>query len=137
MSHVSQIELKIKNLDSLKIAAVRLGGTLIMGQKTFRSYYRNETCSHAIHFDDATFEIGIIEKDGEFTISWDNWQSGGLEGKVGKNAGLLKQAYTVEHAKATARRAGYRNIKEKRTFMDRVRGALRRQQVNGIRLTIS
>ncbi len=152
MSHVSQIEIQIKSLDSLKAACARLGLQWCEGQKTYKwwGYWVGDyplpkgfnkedlgRCTHAIHVPGARFEIGVVERNGEINLLWDFYESGGLEEVLGKGGGLLKQAYIVEHAKATARRAGYRNIKEKRTLMDRVRGALGRQQVNGIRITIS
>ena len=47
----------------------------------------------------------------------------------------MKQAYTIEQTKAVAKRSGYQ-VREKRTMMDRLRGALGMQQVEGVRLTL-
>lgn len=150
MSHVSEIELKIKSLDALKSACARLGLEFIQGQTTYKwyghwvgdyplpSWLKVEDlgkCEHAIRVPGASYEIGIIEREGEIKLLWDFWGSGGLERVLGKEGGRLKQAYTVEQAKAVARRAGYR-VKEKRTLMDRLRGTVGMKQVDGIRLTL-
>lgn len=135
MSHVSEIELKIKSLEALKAACARLGLELIEGQQTFRSYYGLNKCSHAIRIPGASYEVGLVEKDGELTLSWDDWGSGGLKAKLGEKAGRLKQAYTIEQTKAVAKRSGYQ-VREKRTMMDRLRGAIGMKQVEGVRLTL-
>lgn len=129
MSHVSQIELKIKSLEALKAACARLGCKFMEGQKTYKWYgqymgdYRMPDgmkvedlgkCTHAISVPGANYEIGVVERDGEVNLLWDFWQSGGLERKLGKGAGLLKQAYAVEQAKIQARRKGY-SVYEKLT----------------------
>jgi len=107
MSHVSQIELKIKSLEALKAACARLRCKFMEGQKTFRAYYGENKCSHAISIPGAKFEVGLTESEGEFSLEWDSWSSGGLVAKLGQNAGLLKQAYAVEQAKIQARRKGF------------------------------
>jgi len=150
MSHVTQIDLRIKSLEALKAACSRLGLEFVTGQKTYKWYGRFMgdyqlpewlkvedlgKCQHAIRVPGASYEIGIVEREGEYKLLWDFWGSGGLERVLGKGGGKLKQAYTVEQAKATARRAGYQ-VREKRTVMDRIRGAMGRQQVDGIRLTL-
>lgn len=150
MSHVSQIELKIKSLDALKAACTRLGLQWMEGQKTYRWYGRFMgdyplpegvkvedlgKCHHAIKVPGATYEIGVVEKQGEYVLMWDFYSSGGLERVLGQGGGKLKQAYSVEQTKLVARRAGYK-VQEKRTIMDRIRGALGMQQVEGVRLTL-
>ncbi len=150
MSHVSQIELKIKSLDALKAACKRLGLEWMEGQRTYRWYgsWVGDTplpegvkvedlgkCTHAIRVPGASYEIGVVEKQGEYILMWDFWKYGGLERVLGQGGGKLKQAYSVEQTKAVARRAGYQ-VKEKRTMMDRIRGALGMQQVEGVRLTL-
>ena len=54
------------------------------------------------------YEVGVVEMpDGTFTLRYDFWSSGGLAGKLGAGAGLLKQAYGIEAAKIAARRKGF------------------------------
>ena len=150
MSHVSEIELKILSLEALKAACTRLGLQFVEGQKTYKwyGYFMGDyplpswlkvadlgKCQHAIRVPGASYEIGLVEHEGEIKLLWDFWSEGGLEKVLGKQGGRLKQAYTVEQSKAVARRAGYR-VTEKRTLMDRLRGAVGMKQVDGIRLTL-
>ncbi len=150
MSHVSAIELEIKDLDALKAACERLGLKWLEGKTTYRWYgqwvgdyplpegFKVEDlgkCSHAISVPGAAYEIGVVNRNGKTTLLWDFWSSGGLEKVLGKGGGKLKQAYAVEAAKRAAKKAGYR-VQEKRTLLDRFRGALGMQQVDGIRLTL-
>ena len=150
MSHVSAIELEIKDMDALKAACERLGLKWMEGKTTYRWYgqfmgdyplpegFKAEDlgkCTHAISVPGASYEIGVVTRNGKTTLLWDFWSSGGLEKILGKGGGKLKQAYTIETAKRAAKKAGYR-VQEKRTLMDRFRGALGMQQVDGIRLTL-
>ena len=150
MSHVNAIDLEIKDLGALKAACERLGYEWKEGQTTYRWFGRwvgdypmpegfkvedLGKCNHAISVPGASYEIGVVTRNGKTTLLWDFWQSGGLEKVVGKGGGKLKQAYSVEVTKRTAHKAGYK-VKEKRTLMDRFRGALGMQQVEGIRLTL-
>jgi len=127
MSHVSEIELKILSLDALKAACARLGLQFVEGQKTYKwygtwvgDYPKPEwvkledlgKCQHAIKVPGASYEIGIVEHQGEIKLLWDFYYTGGLERKLGRNGGRLIQAYSVEQTKRTARKAGY-FVKEK------------------------
>ena len=71
-------------------------------------------------------------KSNSFGISG---QSGGLENVLGKGGGKLKQATRVEQTRLWHAAPGIR-VREKRTLMDRLRGTLGMQQVDGIRLTL-
>ena len=64
-------------------------------------------CDHAIKAQDATYEIGVVRKGKSYRLIWDYYQAGGLNKVIGKDGGLLKQAYAVEKAKLEARRKGY------------------------------
>lgn len=123
MSHISRIELEIRDLEDLKRACDRLGLQLIEGQTTYKWYGTwvgdsplpegltpNDLgkCHHAIKVPDARYEIGIVQKDRKYILVWDYWYRGGLEEKLGKNAGLLKQAYAVERVRREATLKGYR-----------------------------
>ena len=129
MSHVATIELEINDLCSLKKACERLGFTFMEGQRTYRWYgewvgdhplpegFTQEDlgkCDHAIRVPGALYEVGVVNRGGKYVLLWDFWQDGGLQQKLGKNAGLLKQAYTIVRSKAEAIRKGYQ-VAEKRT----------------------
>jgi hypothetical protein len=59
MSHITKIDLLIKDLDALDKACGKLGLELVRGQKTFRAY-RAGTCEHGIRAVDSpnAYEIG-------------------------------------------------------------------------------
>jgi hypothetical protein len=150
MSHVTTIDLEIKDLGALKTACERLGYQWMEGQTTYRWYGHwvgdypmpqgfNKLdlgkCDHAIKVPGADYEIGIVTRNGKTTLLWDFFSSGGLQEVIGKNGGKLKQAYATEATKRAARRAGYQ-VTEKRTLLDRLRGSFGMQQVDGVRLTL-
>ena len=128
MSHISRIELEIKDLEALKSACERLGFHFMNNQKTYCWYGKwisNEPlpegiteeqlgrCDHAIHVPEAVFEIGIVRKNDKFILLWDSWIGGGLQKSIGKDAGILKQAYAIESVKRSAKLKGYRLIEKK------------------------
>jgi hypothetical protein len=129
MSHVVDLEIEVKDLECLAKAAQRLGLELVKDQKTFRWYmthmgdfplpagFTKEDMGHCDHVmripgDNKAYEIGVCKRrDGKqgFTLLWDFWQGGyGLQEKIGKDGGLLKQGYAAEVAKKQMLRAGYK-----------------------------
>ena len=136
MSHISKIEVEIQSLEDLKAACKELGFQFRENQKTHKWYgtaretvSENDTqkdpgrCDHAIKVPKCKYEIGVVKKDNHYNLLWDSYYTGGLEEKIGKDAGLLKQAYSVQRIKREARIKGYRVLQKKVT--------------NGIRLVLS
>ena len=114
MSHIAKIELEILSLEDLKSACKILGFNFIENQKTYQWYGRwvgdsplpegialedLGKCDHAIRIQDCAYEIGIVKRGSKYILLWDSWHTGGLEQKIGKEAGILKQAYTIERIK--------------------------------------
>jgi hypothetical protein len=123
MSHVAKIELEIQDLETFKLACQRLNLEFVENQQTYRWYGRYMgdapllegftaedlgNCQHAIRVPGASYEIGIVHRQGKYHLLWDNWQSGGLERQLGPGAGRLKQAYGIERVRQEARLKGYR-----------------------------
>lgn len=123
MSHVSQIQLEITSLDDLKVACATLGFTFKTNQETYAWYGRwvgdaplpegidqkdLGTCNHAITVPGCSYEIGVVKRGEKYLLLWDSWHRGGLEQKIGKDAGLLKQAYTIERIRREAKLKRYR-----------------------------
>lgn len=106
MSHISRIELEVKDLGILSQACSRLGLRLVRGQKAFKWYGDNSPCDHAIVVPGAEYEIGIANKNGLFELNCDYYDKN-LGKVIGHNGGLLKQAYAVEKASTEARKKGY------------------------------
>ena len=126
MSHVAKIELEIQSLEDLKLACKRLGFTFIENQNTYQWYGRwvgdspmpeginiedLGKCDHAIKVPECAYEIGVVKRGSKYILLWDSWHTGGLEQKIGKNAGILKQSYTIERIRREAKRKKYQ-VKE-------------------------
>ena len=131
MSHISKIELIIKDLEALITACKRLGFEFREGQKTYQWYGRwvgdspmpegvteeeLGKCNHAIHVPGAKYEIGVVRKGNAYILLYDSWIKGGLTKHIGKDAGKLKQIYAVEKIRLEARKKGmkvFETIKSK------------------------
>lgn len=128
MSHVTTIELSIEDLDALKDACKMLGLEFVVGQKTFKwfgqhvgdyplpaGFSRQDMgkCDHAIRIpgNSHAYEIGVARaRTGNgYVLLWDFWGGGfGMQEKVGKDGGLMKQAYAIARAKREALKMGYK-----------------------------
>ena len=112
MSHISKIELEIKDMGTLKQACARLGLNLQEGKKTFKWYGQQDSpCDHAIKVPGARYEIGVIKSASGYELQCDYYDSG-IGKVIGRNGGLLKQAYAVERVKTEARLKGYSVIEK-------------------------
>jgi len=121
MSHISKIELQVNDLSILVSACTRIGLELIRSKKSFKWYGKEAPCDHAIRVPNADYEIGVINRDGIYELNCDFFDRN-LELVIGKNGGLMKQAYAVEKTMIEARRKGY--------------SVLERKTENGIRLQV-
>lgn len=128
MSHVTTIELEIQDLDVLKDACKMLGLELVLNQQTFKWYGTHVgdyplpagfskqdmgKCDHAIRIPGNThsYEIGVARSrtGSGYVLLWDFWAGGhGMQEKVGKDGGLMKQAYAISRAKREALKMGYK-----------------------------
>lgn len=74
MSHITTIDLQIRDLDAIAKACARLGLELVKGQKTFRGYTTGR-CEHALRVKGASnaYEIGLVNRtDGRgYNLAWD------------------------------------------------------------------
>ena len=128
MSHISKIELVIHSLADLEVACCKLGFEFIKNQKTYKWYGRwvGDTplpegvkiedignCDHAIRVPGCEYEVGVVKRGDHYILLWDYYSVGGLEVKIGPNAGKIKQAYTVARVRKEARRKGYRVLEKK------------------------
>lgn len=125
MSHVTEVKMKIADLDALKEACHELGLEFMEGQKTHKWYGRfvGDTtppqgrdpkdygkCEHAIRLQNARssdYEIGLVPAlDGNgYDLMVDSWQQGRLMGAVGgHDMGKLRQEYAAAVALAKAKK---------------------------------
>jgi hypothetical protein len=75
MSHITKINLIVKDLDAMDKAAKRLGLELVRNQKTFKGWTEGR-CDHALRVVGApvgTYEIGLKQRaDGKgYDLQWD------------------------------------------------------------------
>lgn len=119
LSHVADVDVKIRDLDALKTACEKRGLQLRLGQKTYKWYGRHVgdypmpegltekdlgKCTHAIHLNKEAYEIGLLaQSDGSYRMLWDFWSGGyGLQNAVGKDCRDLIGDYTIEAARNAA-----------------------------------
>ncbi len=112
MSHISKIELEVKDLGILGQACSKLGLQLIRNQKTFRWYGKEAPCDHTIQVPGADYEIGVTRKDHFYELNCDFYDRN-LEKVIGSQGGLLKQAYAVMKTRIEARKKGYSVLERK------------------------
>jgi hypothetical protein len=106
MSHISKIELEVKDLTVLGQACSRLGLELIKGRKQFKWYGKDASCDHVIKVPGADYEIGVVKEKHRYELNCDFYDSR-IEQVIGRQGGRLKQAYAVVKTKIEAARKGY------------------------------
>jgi len=127
MSHVAQIKLEINDLQSLKKACSSLGWTWLEGQQTYKWYgshvgdyplpegFTKEDlgkCTHAIRVPGASYEVGVVERNGKYVLLWDFWQGGGLQRIMGNNGERLVNEYVKERTMKVLARRGVSIVNE-------------------------
>jgi len=116
MSHVTCIDVKIKDLESLKVACKKAGLEFRENQKEYKWYGRSVgdyplpegftaqdlgKCDHAIGVpgNDKAYEIGVVKQGDNYTMLWDFWAGGlGLEEIAGKDCSNVTDNYATEVA---------------------------------------
>ena len=128
MSHVTQLEIEVKDLGALERACTALGLELVRDQQTYRWYGHSVgdtplpkgftandlgKCQHAIRIpgDSRAYEIGVVpRRDGRegYTLLWDSWAGGyGMVAKVGQEAEKLSDQYSAQVAIAELMNDGF------------------------------
>lgn len=128
MSHVSKIELKVKDLASLKRACKNLGLDFKENQKKFKWYghhvgdyplpqgFKKEDmgkCDHAISVKNnpKAYEVGVCKSrdgSGGYELLWDFWQNGyGLKDAIGDEGRELQEEYAACVSEKSLRDQGY------------------------------
>jgi len=117
MSHITLVDIEIKDLECLRKATTELGLEFHEGQKSFKWYgqyvgdYPLPTgfvqadmgkCDHALKVkgNPNAYEIGVVKRhDGNpgYHLMFDFWQGGyGLQDVAGKNCSKLCQSYAEQ-----------------------------------------
>ena len=134
MSHVSCVNMVIKDLNILQKVAAELGLAFMAGQKTFKWFgrwvkdyhdadaaYKNGIkpedygkCEHALAIpgNDKAYEIGVVKmEDGTYRLVWDFFgQSQTLVPLVGNKGEKLLQGYAKEVAVQALAKKGYKEV---------------------------
>lgn len=113
MSHISKIELEINDIQALKQACKVLNLEFVENQTKFKRYMGVSPCSHAIRVPSANYEVGVIQKNDNYELLWDDFYAGNLKKSLGENANYLKKQYTIERVKNEARKKNYRLREQK------------------------
>lgn len=117
MSHVTTIENnEIYDMASLKQMCLNEKWEFISNKTNYAWYGRHVgdyplpkgftvedmgKCDHVIHVPGASYEIGVVLKDGQWKLIYDFYSAGQLNKYLGKDAGLLKQAYGIAKTQNT------------------------------------
>lgn len=118
MSHTVDMRVEILDLDALKASCEPLGLEFKENQKTHKSYYRGESCEHAIGVrgNSEAYEVGVVKNPlgNGWTLRADSYGGGrGLMDKIGgPTANKLRQEYSLQLAARKIPR-GYRIQREK------------------------
>jgi len=109
MSHVTRVQLAVKNLNALAACLKQFDAELVLGQKQFEYFGgAKQKCDHAIRVKGTKYEIGLVKQsDGSFDLQCDFWSSGGLGQRFGARGEKLKQAYAAQLAKSYWAAKGY------------------------------
>lgn len=126
MSHVTSLDLHIKDLDSLAKAAAACGLEFVKGQTSYRWYGTQGDypcpagftpadlgkCSHALRLPGGKgYEVGVVERrDGKpgYTLLWDFWNGGyGLRDAIGTDGVNLRNQYAAQVAVKQMKRKGF------------------------------
>ena len=119
MSHVTTIDSdEVYDLASIIEMCRNEGWEFLKKQKNYAWYGRHVgdyplpaaftigdmgKCTHAIRVPGASYEIGVVFKGGQWRLIYDFYSAGGLHTKLGKNGGLLKQAYSMAKTQVACR----------------------------------
>lgn len=132
MSHVADVDIKIRDLDAFAAAVKRLGGEYVRDAKTIRWYGRflndwnsqaaavnridskrfGKTDAGCVRFAGVSYDLGLLKNDdGSYTPYFDSYGSGG-QGLAAKLGGLactkLKDEYGVAVTTRMLARKGFR-----------------------------
>ena len=112
MSHISKIELEVKDLSALKQACHALNLEFCAHQEQFQWYGRPSQCQHAIKVPGARYEIGVVKANNAWELNCDYYDTA-IEKTIGRQGGWLKQAYAVAKTRIEARKKAYTVVERK------------------------
>lgn len=129
MSHITNVQVKIRDVAALAAAVAHLGGRFEEGAQTYKTYYGNTKCEHAIRFPQAGYDIGVVKAtDGDgYELQYDRWGTHGqaVERVAGAGLSALKREYGVAVATTRAQKLARQGWRVQRQDLDGGRVRLR------------
>jgi hypothetical protein len=119
MSHITTIDIEIKDLTALDAACAELGGKLIRNKTSYNWYGTTPAkCDHALQIPGVRYEVGVSahpDKPKTYQLQFDPYGYVGnshhdghiVEQKFGKGLTKLRQLYGVHTATLAAKKKGY------------------------------
>lgn len=109
MSHVTSVDIKVKDLAALKTAVEQLGGVFCENKKSYVWWGRSAgdypmpegmtakdlgKCDHAIKVPGVNYSIGVVRKqDGTYTLAYDFYNYGEGPNGVRADGGRLHEQF--------------------------------------------
>ena len=107
MSHFTQIQTKITDIEALRAACGELG-LEVLDNTQARGFGRNTRHGEHVIRLKGPYDIAVNPTDsGDYSLETDLWQ-GHVEKELGPDLGRLRQLYGVHKATAEAKRRGLR-----------------------------
>jgi hypothetical protein len=107
MSHFTQIQTRITDIEALRAACAELGLEVVENAQA-RGFGRNQRSGQHVIRLAGPYDVAVNPTDdGEFALETDLWQ-GHVEKELGPGLGRLRQLYGVHKATAEAKRRGLR-----------------------------
>jgi hypothetical protein len=107
MSHFTQIQTRITDIEALRSACAELGLEVAENAQA-RGFGRNTRSGRHVIRLKGPYDIAVNPTDtGEYSLETDLWQ-GHVEKELGPGLGRLRQLYGVHKATAEAKRRGLR-----------------------------
>ena len=105
MSHFTEIETQIKDIEALRSACQELGLSLLQNAEA-RGYYENKTQGDFVIKLNGPYDIALNKQpNGTYGLTADLW-NGHVEQEVGQGYGKLLQLYGVHKTTFEARKKG-------------------------------
>jgi len=112
MSHITVLEIKVKDIDALMQACQSLGLQFNRDKKSYKWYNGNLACDHTISVANDTFEIGLIDRGTHFDLMGD------FMGQLRYVAGIKGVKLTQEYTKIVAIKEAMRIAENDGYLMD-------------------
>jgi hypothetical protein len=108
MSHYSQVQSEMNDIDAIKKACADLGLTITQGGSVSGYYGKGSNADWVINIPGVNYEVGLVKDQitGNYRMVYDKW-NGSVESKLGENCRKLVQASTFQKFAPAAEERGW------------------------------